>query len=117
MNKSSTIGRPNSPRFRRVAARVENALATNPCAVLTGPRQTSKTTLAREIASRRAGSIYLDCERPSAADLAEALEDELFAAREQLGGGVFPKPALGGQPHWRCWWRWSSNSQFGSDVS
>ena len=28
-----------------------------------------------------------------AADLAEALEDELFSLREQLGGEVFPKPA------------------------
>lgn len=28
------------------------------------------------------------------ADLAEALEDELFALREQLGAGVFPKAAL-----------------------
>ncbi|ANE57455.1 DUF3375 domain-containing protein [Methylomonas sp. DH-1] len=28
------------------------------------------------------------------ADLAEALEDELFALRERLGGGAFPKPAL-----------------------
>jgi len=28
------------------------------------------------------------------ADLAEALEDELFALREQLGAEVFPKPAL-----------------------
>jgi len=30
----------------------------------------------------------------AAADLAEALEDELFALRERLGPGVFPKPAL-----------------------
>ena len=28
------------------------------------------------------------------ADLAEALEDELFALREQLGADAFPKPAL-----------------------
>src|SRR5574340_98306 len=27
------------------------------------------------------------------ADLAEALEDELFALRERLGAGAFPKPA------------------------
>ena len=30
----------------------------------------------------------------AAADLAEALEDELFALREQLGDGTFPKTAL-----------------------
>lgn len=30
----------------------------------------------------------------AAADLAEALEDELFALREQLGSDTFPKPAL-----------------------
>jgi len=78
MNKSSKIEQPHSPRFRRVAALVENALAANPCVVLTGPRQTGKTTLAREIASRRAGSIYLDCERPS--DLARLADPELFLA-------------------------------------
>jgi hypothetical protein len=30
----------------------------------------------------------------AAADLAEALEDELYALRERLGEGAFPKPAL-----------------------
>jgi flagellar motility protein MotE (MotC chaperone) len=30
----------------------------------------------------------------AAADLAEALEDELYALRQQLGDGAFPKPAL-----------------------
>ena len=64
--------------FRRISARVEKALAANPCVVLTGPRQTGKTTLAREIASRQPGSVYLDCERPS--DLARLADPEFFLA-------------------------------------
>ena len=46
---------------------VQQALADNLAAVLLGPRQVGKTTLARQIADGYEGSVYLDLER--AADL------------------------------------------------
>lgn len=66
------------PQLRRISARVKNTLAANPCVVITGPRQTGKTTRARDIASRLPGSVNLDCERSS--DLARLADPALFLA-------------------------------------
>ncbi len=45
-------------------ARVEGRLRANPAVLLLGPRQCGKTTLAREIASRRRAE-YFDLESPA----------------------------------------------------
>lgn len=51
---------------RRLRLYIEDRLKQMPGVVLLGPRQVGKTTLARNIASRKAKSaaIYLDLERP-----------------------------------------------------
>lgn len=49
---------------RRAKQRVLRALDEAPAVVLLGPRQIGKTTLARAIAGRVSGSIYLDLENP-----------------------------------------------------
>jgi len=43
---------------------IETALQRNPAVAVLGPRQVGKTTLAKTIAKKRAGAIYLDLENP-----------------------------------------------------
>ncbi|HEY5569397.1 MAG TPA: ATP-binding protein [Gammaproteobacteria bacterium] len=51
---------------RRLRPSIEERLRHTPAVVLLGPRQVGKTTLARQVASRRkANAIYLDLERPA----------------------------------------------------
>ncbi len=51
---------------RRLRASIEARLKTMPAVVLLGPRQVGKTTLAQEIAATKgAGAVYLDLERPA----------------------------------------------------
>ena len=64
---------------RRLYPIIELALEQFPAVALLGPRQAGKTTLARSITAGRAGSLYLDLERPS--DLAKLAEPELFLSR------------------------------------
>ena len=64
---------------RRLYPNIEHALGQFPAVALLGPRQAGKTTLARTIAATRAGSLYLDLERPS--DLAKLADPELFLSR------------------------------------
>ena len=56
-----------------------DSLARFPAVALLGPRQAGKTTLARIIARRVPGSVYLDLERH--ADLAKLGDAELFLSR------------------------------------
>ena len=52
--------------MRRVGKLVEDRLQHMPGVVLLGPRQVGKTTLARQVATRRKGrAVYLDLERPA----------------------------------------------------
>ncbi|MEO8342477.1 MAG: ATP-binding protein [Gallionella sp.] len=64
---------------RRLYPIIELALKQFPAVALLGPRQAGKTTLARNITAGRAGSLYLDLERPS--DLAKLADPELFLSR------------------------------------
>jgi predicted AAA+ superfamily ATPase len=64
---------------RRLYPIIEQALEQFPAVALLGPRQAGKTTLARTITAGRAGSLYLDLERPS--DLAKLADPELFLSR------------------------------------
>ncbi len=64
---------------RRLYPIIEHALDQFPAVGLLGPRQAGKTTLARAITAERAGSLYLDLERPS--DLAKLADPELFLSR------------------------------------
>lgn len=64
---------------RRLYPIIEQALEQFPAVALLGPRQAGKTTLARTITAGRAGSLYLDLERPS--DLAKLADPELFLTR------------------------------------
>ena len=68
----STIERPGARKALKLA------VANNPVAVLLGPRQCGKTTLARELAGGQP-SAFFDLETPS--DRAKLREPEL-----QLGG-------------------------------
>ena len=65
--------------LRRLYPKIEHALGQFPAVALLGPRQAGKTTLARMVAARRDGSLYLDLERPS--DLAKLADTELFLSR------------------------------------
>jgi predicted AAA+ superfamily ATPase len=64
---------------RRLYPIIDHALEQFPAVALLGPRQAGKTTLARTITAGRAGSLYLDLERPS--DLAKLADPELFLSR------------------------------------
>lgn len=63
---------------RRLASHVSELLDAMPAVAIVGPRQAGKTTLALEIARRRAPSVYLDLE--SAADRARLDEPALYLA-------------------------------------
>lgn len=61
---------------RKLKERVEGYLTYFPVVAILGPRQCGKTTLAREIAKKYKGSIYLDLERM--ADLQKLKDPELY---------------------------------------
>lgn len=65
---------------RHLLPKMESALAESPAAVLLGPRQVGKTTLARELARTRP-SVYLDLE--SEADRAKLGEPELYLPQHE----------------------------------
>jgi predicted AAA+ superfamily ATPase len=69
---------------RRAEALVVQRLARHPAVVLVGPRQVGKTTLARSLAARHPGAVFLDLERES--DRAALSRPELFlpTVRERL---------------------------------
>lgn len=67
---------------RRHEAQIRQALERSPATALLGPRQIGKTTLARDIADRTPGSVYLDLERPADA---RRLDDADAFLRSQLG--------------------------------
>ena len=65
---------------RKIEAEVVRSLAQFPVVGLVGPRQSGKTTLAKQIAKTSAkDSIYLDLEKPS--DLAKLEDAELYFGR------------------------------------
>ena len=64
---------------RKLLPVVEHSLTEFPAVALLGPRQAGKTTLAKIVANRRGGSLYIDLERPS--DLAKLADPELFLSR------------------------------------
>lgn len=66
---------------RELATPLEERLAFYPGIVLLGPRQVGKTTLARAIAARHPGALFLDLERP--ADRAQLTEPGLFLAQHR----------------------------------
>ena len=68
--------------WRRQEISLTRALGRSPAVVLLGPRQIGKTTLARQIADRTPGSIYLDLERQADA---RRLDDADAFLRSHLG--------------------------------
>ncbi|MFT3663863.1 ATP-binding protein [Piscinibacter sp.] len=66
---------------RALLPALEERLAFYPGVVLLGPRQVGKTTLARAVAARHPGALFLDLERP--ADRAQLAEPELFLAQHR----------------------------------
>ncbi|MFZ4604280.1 MAG: AAA family ATPase [Caulobacterales bacterium] len=67
---------------RGAAETVLTALARHPAVALLGPRQVGKTTLARRIADRSQGAVYLDLERST--DCARLTDVDAFL--EPLAG-------------------------------
>lgn len=67
---------------RKIEDSVLKALRNNPVVALTGPRQCGKSTLAKQILTGNAQSIYLDMERPS--DI-QKLEDAEWFLSSQKG--------------------------------
>ena len=71
--------------YKRLAAsHLDRALARSPAVAILGPRQVGKTTLAREAAASRAGSVFLDLE--TEADLAKLTDPAryLSSRRDRL---------------------------------
>ena len=66
---------------RTIDSEVTKALRRAPVVVILGPRQCGKSTLARRIAGRQPGSVYLDLERPS--ERQRLAEPEIFLARHR----------------------------------
>ncbi|MBB5203169.1 hypothetical protein HNQ51_000462 [Inhella inkyongensis] len=66
---------------RHAVKRLEERLGWYPAVLLLGPRQVGKTTLARAIAARHPGSLFLDLERAS--DRARLTDPELFLSRQR----------------------------------
>ena len=66
---------------RALASLLNERLGFYPGIVLLGPRQVGKTTLARAIAARHPGALFLDLER--LADRAQLAEPELFLAQHR----------------------------------
>jgi hypothetical protein len=66
---------------RAVITRLNERLGWSPAVLLLGPRQVGKTTLARQVAARHPGSVFLDLE--SRADRARLAEPDLFFARHR----------------------------------
>src|SRR5437867_3384082 len=81
---------------RELASRIRKALARNPVALLFGPRQCGKTTLARELAATRQAE-YFDLESPADFDRMRApmtalehLRGLVVIDEAQLLPGLFP---------------------------
>jgi len=66
---------------RKLASLLANRLQYQPAVAILGPRQVGKTTLAREIADRAPGAIFLDLERE--ADRARLARTDLFFPRHR----------------------------------
>ncbi len=66
---------------RSIHAKLAERLSWYPAVLLLGPRQVGKTTLARAVAARSPGALFLDLE--SAADRAKLASPELFFARHR----------------------------------
>jgi uncharacterized protein len=66
---------------RAAIHRLNERLGWSPAVLLLGPRQVGKTTLARQVAARHPGSVFLDLELR--ADRARLAEPELFFARHR----------------------------------
>jgi hypothetical protein len=66
---------------RQLLASLRNRLVLQPAAVLLGPRQVGKTTLARALAAEYPGAVVLDLERES--DRARLAQPEAFFARHR----------------------------------
>jgi len=66
---------------RQITALLDERLAFYPGIVLLGPRQVGKTTLAKAVAARHPGALFLDLERP--ADRAQLAQPDLFLAQHR----------------------------------